>query len=80
LLLLFIVVVVVFVVVSFGTSRLSISLFPAPFNRCYSIVEGKFVKDVNLIDVPKAENPKWQSVSLANTGRNASREYMMDLF
>ncbi|XP_028400510.1 probable E3 ubiquitin-protein ligase HECTD4 [Dendronephthya gigantea] len=43
-------------------------LCKAPFNRCYSIVEGKFVKDVNLIDVPKADNPKWQSVSLANTG------------
>lgn len=28
------------------------------------------MKDVNLIDVVKAENPKWQSVSLANTGRN----------
>ena len=47
-----------------------ILLFPAPFNRCYSIVEGKFFKDVNLIDVPKAENPKWQNISLANTGKN----------
>ena len=45
-------------------------VIPAPFNRCYSIVEGKFVKDVNLIDVPKAENPKWQNISLANTGKN----------
>jgi hypothetical protein len=42
----------------------------APFNRCYSVVDGKFVKDVDLIDVSKTENPKWQSVSLANTGRN----------
>lgn len=42
----------------------------APFNRCYSVADGTFVKDVNLIDVVKAENPKWQSVSLANTGRN----------
>ena len=52
--------------------RMTILLFPAPFNRCYSTVEGKFVKDVNLIDVPKAENPRWQSISLANTGRNTA--------
>lgn len=40
----------------------------APFNRCYSIVDGKFVRDDNLIDIATAENPRWQSVSLASTG------------
>ena len=49
---------------------MSCMLSLAPFNRCYSVVDGKFVKDVDLIDVSKTENPKWQSVSLANTGRN----------
>ena len=52
--------------------QLLILLFSAPFNRCYSIMEGKFVKDVNLIDVSKAENPKWQTISLANTGKNST--------
>lgn len=41
----------------------------APFNRCFSVMDGRFVDDVNLIDVPKAENPKWQNISLMNTGK-----------
>ena len=31
-------------------------------------MDGKFLRDDNLVDIPTAENPRWQSISLASTG------------
>ena len=52
----------------------------APFNRCFSVMDGKFVRDDNLVDIPTAENPRWQSISLASTGTYTYKNKTIKVF